>query len=70
MRDGGCTINDLWDRNLDPLVTRTRLRLIARKAIIAFNALVYTGVQLFAGLDILLQFPYQCLFYDMPVYSL
>ena len=66
MRGAGCTINDLWDRNLDPHVTRTRLRPIARGAISPFNALVFTGVQLFTGLGILLQFPYQCLFYGIP----
>jgi 4-hydroxybenzoate polyprenyltransferase len=66
MRGAGCTINDLWDRNLDPHVTRTRLRPIARGAISPFNALVFTGVQLFAGLGILLQFPSQCLFYGVP----
>ncbi|KAH7320299.1 4-hydroxybenzoate polyprenyl transferase [Stachybotrys elegans] len=66
MRGAGCTINDLWDRNLDPHVTRTRLRPIARGAVTPFNALVYTGVQLFAGLGILLQFPLPCLFYGVP----
>ena len=66
MRGAGCTINDLWDRGLDPHVTRTRLRPIARGAISPFNALAFTGVQLFAGLGILLQFPYQCLFYGIP----
>lgn len=66
MRGAGCTINDLWDRNLDPHVTRTRLRPIARGAVSPFNAIAFTGVQLFAGLGILLQFPYQCLFYGIP----
>jgi 4-hydroxybenzoate polyprenyltransferase len=66
MRGAGCTINDLWDRNLDPHVTRTRLRPIARGAISPFNALVYTGAQLFAGLGILLQFPHECLYYGIP----
>jgi 4-hydroxybenzoate polyprenyltransferase len=66
MRGAGCTINDLWDRNLDPHVRRTRLRPIARGAISPFNALVYTGGQLLVGLGILLQFPYQCLFYGIP----
>ncbi|KAM0282817.1 hypothetical protein ACHAQH_002821 [Verticillium albo-atrum] len=66
MRGAGCTINDLWDRNLDPHVTRTRLRPIARRAITPFNALVFTGAQLFAGLGILLSFPTQCLFYGVP----
>lgn len=66
MRGAGCAINDLWDRNLDPHVARTRLRPIARGAITPFNALAFTGANLFAGLGILLQFPYQCLFYGIP----
>lgn len=66
MRGAGCTINDLWDRNLDPHVTRTRLRPIARKAITPFNGLVFTGFQLLAGLGILVQFPTACLYYGIP----
>ncbi|PGH32319.1 4-hydroxybenzoate polyprenyl transferase [[Emmonsia] crescens] len=66
MRGAGCTINDLWDRNLDPHVERTRLRPIARKAISPQNALVFTGAQLLVGLGVLLQFPTQCLWYGIP----
>ncbi|KAH8175352.1 ubiA prenyltransferase family protein [Sarocladium implicatum] len=66
MRGAGCTINDLWDRNLDPHVTRTRLRPIARGAITPFQGLVFTGAQLFAGLAILLQFPWECFYYATP----
>jgi len=66
MRGAGCTINDLWDRNLDPRVRRTRLRPIARGAVKPFSALVFTGAQLLAGLAILLQFPTQCLYYGIP----
>ncbi|KFZ15071.1 hypothetical protein V501_02894 [Pseudogymnoascus sp. VKM F-4519 (FW-2642)] len=66
MRGAGCAINDLWDRNLDPHVRRTRLRPIARGAITPFKALAFTGTQLFAGLAILLQFPTQCLWYGIP----
>lgn len=66
MRGAGCSINDLWDRNLDPNVARTRLRPIARGAITPFNALAYTGAQLLTGLAILLQFPTSCLFYGIP----
>jgi 4-hydroxybenzoate polyprenyltransferase len=66
MRGAGCTINDLWDRNLDPHVSRTRLRPIARGAITPFKGIVYTGFQLIAGLGILLQFPTSCLFYGIP----
>ena len=66
MRGAGCTINDLWDRNLDPHVNRTRLRPIARGAITPSSAIVFTGFQLLAGLSILLQFPSSCLFYGIP----
>lgn len=66
MRGAGCTINDLWDRNLDPHVERTRLRPIARGAITPFNALVFTGFQLLAGLGVLVQFPTPCLFFGIP----
>lgn len=63
MRGAGCTINDLWDRNLDPHVQRTRLRPVARGAIKPFNGLVFTGFQLLAGLGILVQFPLPCILY-------
>ncbi|KAK8093959.1 4-hydroxybenzoate polyprenyltransferase- mitochondrial [Apiospora hydei] len=66
MRGAGCSINDLWDRNLDPQVARTRLRPIARGAITPFKALTFTGVQLLAGLGILLQFPWSCFWYATP----
>ncbi|KAF1820260.1 4-hydroxybenzoate polyprenyl transferase [Dissoconium aciculare CBS 342.82] len=66
MRGAGCTVNDLWDRNLDPHVARTRLRPIARRAITPFNALVYLGGQLSLGLAVLLQFPVSCFFYATP----
>ena len=66
MRGAGCTINDLWDRNLDPHVARTRLRPIARGAVTPFKALIFTGFQLLAGLGVLLQFPSSCLYYGIP----
>lgn len=66
MRGAGCTVNDLWDRNLDPHVARTRLRPIARGAITPSQAIPFLGAQLFAGLAILLQFPWQCFFYATP----
>ncbi|KAI4231610.1 MAG: hypothetical protein L6R40_007699 [Gallowayella cf. fulva] len=66
MRGAGCTINDLWDRNLDPHVARTRLRPLARRAITPFQGLTFTGFQLLAGLGLLLQFPTSCLYYGIP----
>lgn len=66
MRGAGCTINDLWDRNLDPHVARTKLRPIARRAITPFKGVIFTGAQLLTGLGILLQFPMECFFYATP----
>ena len=66
MRGAGCTVNDLWDRNLDPYVTRTRLRPIARGAVKPINALLWAGVQSLFGLGILLQFPTSCLWHGIP----
>jgi 4-hydroxybenzoate polyprenyltransferase len=70
MRGAGCSINDLWDRNLDPQVARTRLRPIARGALSPFQAFAWTGVQSLAGLGILLQFPTICLYYGIPSLAL
>ncbi|KAI2606611.1 putative para-hydroxybenzoate-polyprenyltransferase Coq2 [Hypoxylon sp. NC1633] len=66
MRGAGCTVNDLWDRNLDPHVARTRHRPLARGAITPPRALAYAGGQLLLGLGILLQFPAACLWYGVP----
>ncbi|KAF2199690.1 4-hydroxybenzoate polyprenyl transferase [Delitschia confertaspora ATCC 74209] len=66
MRGAGCTINDLWDRNLDPHVARTRLRPIARKAVSPQAAVVFTGAQLLTGLGVLLSLPFECFWYATP----
>ncbi|KAI1078545.1 putative para-hydroxybenzoate-polyprenyltransferase Coq2 [Whalleya microplaca] len=66
MRGAGCSINDLWDRDLDPAVRRTRLRPLARGALTPLAALSWTGAQLLAGLAVLLQFPAPCLYYGVP----
>ena len=66
MRGAGCTINDLWDRNFDPHVARTRLRPLARGAVTPFQALTLAGFECLTGLGILLQFPTSCLYYGIP----
>lgn len=66
MRGAGCTINDLWDRNLDPHVARTRLRPLARRAITPQQALVFLGGQLSVGLAVLLSLPFECFWYATP----
>jgi 4-hydroxybenzoate polyprenyltransferase len=55
MRGAGCTINDLWDRDIDKQVERTRSRPLAAGTITPLAALVFLGAQLSASLAILLQ---------------
>lgn len=56
MRGAGCVINDLWDRNLDKVVERTRLRPLASGRITVRRAMVFLGLLLAAGFLILMQF--------------
>eukprot|EP00887_Chlorella_sp_A99_P002648 scaffold6.g2648.t1 len=56
LRGAGCTVNDLWDRNLDRQVERTRWRPLAAGLITPAAAVGFLGAQLLAGLVILLQF--------------
>ncbi|KAH7094667.1 UbiA prenyltransferase family-domain-containing protein [Paraphoma chrysanthemicola] len=66
MRGAGCTINDLWDRNLDPHVERTRLRPLARRAVTPQQAVIFLGGQLMTGLAVLLSLPFECFWYATP----
>ncbi|XP_053673974.1 4-hydroxybenzoate polyprenyltransferase, mitochondrial [Anopheles nili] len=55
MRGAGCTINDLWDRDIDAKVARTRNRPLVAGEITPFDALVFLSGQLGVGLLVLLQ---------------
>ncbi|POY74446.1 putative 4-hydroxybenzoate polyprenyltransferase [Rhodotorula taiwanensis] len=55
MRGAGCTINDLWDRDIDKKVDRTKLRPLASGEIKPLQALTFLGGQLSVGLAILTQ---------------
>lgn len=55
MRGAGCTINDMWDKDLDSRVDRTKTRPLARGAITQGDALVFLSAQLGLGCLILLQ---------------
>ncbi|GKY97074.1 hypothetical protein MPSEU_000665900 [Mayamaea pseudoterrestris] len=58
MRGAGCTINDLWDRNVDKHVERTSSRPLASGQVTIPQAIAFLGVQLTAGLGILLSLPH------------
>lgn len=55
MRGAGCTINDMWDKDIDGKVERTRDRPLVSGAISTKQAVAFLGVQLFAGFLVLLQ---------------
>lgn len=55
MRGAGCTINDMWDKNIDTKVERTKNRPLACGEISHLDALVFLSAQLGIGLLVLLQ---------------
>lgn len=55
MRGAGCIINDLWDRDLDAQVERTKSRPLASGAIKPWQAALFLSILLFLGLIILVQ---------------
>ncbi len=55
MRGAGCIINDLWDRDLDAKVERTRARPLASGQVKVWQAAFFLFVLLFFGLLILVQ---------------
>ena len=57
MRGAGCVVNDLWDRDLDRTVARTRSRALAAGTLTPAKALVFLAALATIGLIILLQLP-------------
>ncbi|XP_046852877.1 4-hydroxybenzoate polyprenyltransferase, mitochondrial-like [Xenia sp. Carnegie-2017] len=54
MRGAGCTINDMWDADLDKQVARTSTRPVASREITYFQALIFLALQLSVSLGVLL----------------
>ena len=57
MRGAGCTVNDLWDRDLDKHVERTRDRPLASGALSVRQALGFLSLQLSLALGVLVSLP-------------
>lgn len=55
MRAAGCAINDIWDRDLDRKVERTRVRPLAAEDLSLFQAVKFLGVLLLVGFVVLMQ---------------
>lgn len=57
MRAAGCVINDLWDRNIDKQVARTKDRPLASGEITPFRAVAFLVFLTVLGLGLLVQLP-------------
>lgn len=55
MRGAGCTINDMWDRDIDAKVARTKSRPLVAGELTQMDAWVFLGAQLAVGLLVLLE---------------
>jgi len=62
MRGAGCTVNDLWDRNLDKQVGRTATRPLAAGDLNPTQAIAFLGAQLSLGLAVLTQLNWYSIF--------
>lgn len=58
MRGAGCTINDLWDRDIDAQVSRTARRPLAAGDLTISQAFGFLALQLSAGLGVLVSLPH------------
>ncbi len=63
MRSAGCVLNDMVDRHIDPLVSRTKNRPLASKEIGLEDALAFLILLLFLAFIILLQLPTVCIYF-------
>lgn len=55
VRGAGCTVNDIWDRDIDGGVERTQTRPLAAGTVTLKQALGFAGLQFLLGLLLLLQ---------------
>lgn len=70
LRSAACTINDIWDRDIDRAVERTKRRPLANGDITIPRASIYLGAQAAVGLGIFLQFDWYNALYGVSALSL
>ena len=58
MRGAGCTINDIWDQDLDARVARTAARPLASGDLTQTQAIGFLAAQLTTGLGVLVSLPH------------
>jgi 4-hydroxybenzoate polyprenyltransferase len=65
MRAAGCVVNDLWDRDLDRQVERTRGRPLAAGMVTPWQATLFLGGLCLVGLLVLLQLPWTAILFGV-----
>ncbi len=70
MRGAGCCINDLFDKDFDKKVKRTKNRPLAKGIISNFDAVLFIFFQLSVGLMILINFNLKVIFFSLLVMPL
>lgn len=70
MRGAGCTINDLWDRDIDNKVARTKTRPLAGGDLTVNQAIGFLAAQLSVGLGVLVSLPHTWYCFQWGVASL
>ncbi|GMJ06423.1 HYPERSENSITIVE RESPONSE-LIKE LESION 1, polyprenyltransferase 1 [Hibiscus trionum] len=64
LRGAACTINDFFDRDIDKMVERTKLRPLASGTVTPFQGLCFFGFQMLLFHGILLQLAYNSMMYE------
>ena len=70
MRGAGCTINDLWDRDIDARVQRTSTRPLANGDVTVNQAYAFLAGQLATGCAVLVSLPHTWYCFQWGVASL
>lgn len=60
LRGAGCTINDIWDAEIDRQVSRTKIRPIASGEVSTTSAFMFMSAQMLGGLALLSQLNETC----------
>jgi len=70
MRGAGCCVNDLFDKNFDKYVQRTKDRPLASGKVKNYEAILFICFQLFIGLMVVKQFNWQVILFSFSIIPL
>ena len=70
MRGAGCCINDLFDKDLDKKIKRTKNRPLAKNLISHFDVLCFIIFQLILGFIILINFTPKVIFFSLFIFPM